>query len=90
MSIVLDLPPEVEERLRRNAASQGVPVEVLAANAIASLSEPEVKPPDQLDFEEWKKRFDEHMKIVDSRADRYPPGHVTDSSRESIYEGCGE
>ena len=45
-------------------------------------------PPDT--YDEWKRRLDEWMAIVDARADRYPPGFQADVSRESMYEGCGE
>ena len=39
---------------------------------------------------DWLKAFDELTELIQSRADRYPPGFRVDDSRESIYEGCGE
>jgi hypothetical protein len=46
--------------------------------------------PNELPYEEWKRRFDAWQIDVAARADRYPPGFAADVSRESIYDGCGE
>ena len=92
----ITVPEATYQRLSRRAAALSTSVEALAQPALERVArEPEANrppldPPGQMAHEEWKKGMDEWQAIVESRADRYPPGHVTDCSRESIYEGCGE
>jgi hypothetical protein len=82
----ITVPDALFDRLAARAAELGTSVDALAAPALADLA----GPPPVLDYPAWKQAFDAHMRAVDARADQYLPGHVTDVSRESIYEGCGE
>jgi hypothetical protein len=86
MSVILDLAPDIEQKLRIKAAEKGQTLEQylqwLAADAAATAT-PSPDPND-LPYEEW---------LVHWRA--WLEGHprrdtVADDSRESIYEGCGE
>ncbi len=96
MQLTLDIPTDTYERLARKAATLGITPEALALPALEQAAadphtnglppgHPAVLPP-----AEWRRRFDSHMRAVEARADQYPPGHVTDVSREAMYEGCGE
>ncbi len=91
----ITIPEDLYHRLANRAAALGSTVEALAAPALDQLApeshtnEPSTLPVD-LPYHEWKKRFDAHMKTIEAKADRYPPGHVVDVSREAMYEGCGE
>ena len=92
MQLTLDLPPDTYERLARKAASLGITPEALALPALEQVAadppangQPLVPPAD-----EWVTNFNAWMAAVEARGDQYPPGHVTDVSRERMYEGCGE
>jgi antitoxin (DNA-binding transcriptional repressor) of toxin-antitoxin stability system len=37
----------------------------------------------------WLRQFNDWMRDVDARADRYPAGFALDDSREGIYDGRG-
>lgn len=92
----ITVPEDTYQRLTRRALALGTTVDALVAPALErATGEPATSgtppaPPGELPYDEWKRAFDEWMSAVEARADQYPPGHVTDVSRESIYEGCGE
>lgn len=92
----ITVPDDTYRRLAERAAAQGTTVEQLAAPALEQLAGGAgenghtVTSPADPPYDEWKRRFDEWMAVVDARAGRYPPGFQADVSRESIYEGCGE
>ena len=90
----LSLPDEMSERLTKRADALHLTVEQLVAqlleDALESPAEPVVPSQAKESFDEWKKKFDTWMMEVQARAGRYPPGFVSDDSRESIYEGCGQ
>ena len=89
----ITIPEETYRRLATRAAAIGTTIEALATPVLeefAQQSHGNGQPPSDLSYAEWKQRFDAHMESIETRADRYPPGHVVDASRESIYEGCGE
>lgn len=93
----ITIPEETYQRLAARAAALNTTVEQLAAPALADLisepagaGSPASSSTSELPYPEWKRRFDAHMQAVEARASQYPPGHITDVSRESMYEGCGE
>ncbi len=99
MQLTLDIPKATYDRLSRRASALGTTVEALAAPAVEQLAQPTAAEPAEptavtdggdLPYDDWTRMFDAHMRAVEARADQYPPGHVTDVSRESMYEGCGE
>ena len=92
----ITVPEETYLKLSRRAEALNTTVDALAKPVLDQIAgetyingQP-LNAPGEMPYEEWKKGMDEWQAIVESRANRYPPGHVTDSSRESIYEGCGE
>ena len=96
MQLTLDIPKDTYDRLARKAATLGTTPEALALPALERAAaepltngQPPVPPADPAPAE-WRRLFDAHMRAVEARADQYPPGHVTDVSREAMYEGCGE
>ncbi len=92
----ITVPDDTYQRLARRATELGTTVEALVAPALERVTQGSTPngtpatPPGDLPYDEWKQRFDSHMQAVHARAHHFPPGHVTDVSRESIYEGCGE
>jgi len=84
----ITVPEETYQKLTRRAeAMQTIVDELLAQLAV----EPQLgEPPEEFSREEKLQALKRIAQRAAARADRYPPGHVTDSSRESIYEGCGE
>ena len=75
---------ETYSRLSQWAASRNQSVDEAVAPMLAGLV-PLIPTPD-----EQRRAFEELTKLIESRADRYPPGFQVNDSRESIYEGCGE
>src|SRR5438128_170178 len=91
---ILTIPDATYKLLEARAAALGTTVDAVAAPVIEQLAREPVgtdpPAPADLSYEEWKRHFDAWMAAVAARTDRYPPGHTTDVSRESMYEGCGE
>ena len=90
------IPDETYQRLARRAAVDGTTVEALALPALEQLG---LEPPDNSHQptqvggqspDEWLIAFDNWMAEVEARAPLYLPGFVLDTSREAMYEGCGE
>jgi len=78
-------------RLASRADIEGTSIDVAVERLASELPNTPPLPASQvMNYAEWKSIFDSHMQGIDDRADRYPLGHVTDVSRESMYEGCGE
>lgn len=92
----ITVPDAVYDRLARRAAALGTTPDALALPAIerAAGEPPAVDRPipsaSDLSPAERLRLMAEHMRAIEARDYDYPPGHVTDVSRESIYEGCGE
>jgi len=92
----ITVPEATYQRLSLRAAALNTTVDRLAQPALEQIalqpetSLPPLDPPGEMSYGEWKNGMDDGQAIVESRADRYPPGHAADSRRESIYEGCGE
>lgn len=87
----IHVPNDTYERLARRAAVLGTTAEALAVPALERAAAEEApSPPGQPSPDEWRRRFDAFNALVQSRADRYPPGFQADASREAMYEGCGE
>ena len=80
------------QRLSRQASAQGTTVDDLAAPALEKLVRAPAGNGSAVDqpADEWVTSFNAWMAAVEARGDQYPPGHVTDVSREAMYEGCGE
>jgi hypothetical protein len=86
MTVQLQLPAELEEKLRLHAQARG---QDLAHAALELLqqgldSSRESTSPNDLPYEVWQRRFDAMLKDL-PRVDSF-----VDDSRESIYEGRGE
>ena len=93
MQLTLDIPKDVYERLSRRASALGTTVEALAGPAVEQLANPalpETAEPPAPPADDWQRQLDAFNALIESRADRYPPGFRADVSRESMYEGCGE
>jgi antitoxin (DNA-binding transcriptional repressor) of toxin-antitoxin stability system len=57
-----------------------------AGRPVARIIPPEPAAPEKLAIlEQQRQIFEEWMKIVEARADRYPPGFVLDDSYQAIY-----
>lgn len=78
------------QRLTNQANMKCVSVEELLKPVIEQMALRSAGDSEELSYEQWKARFDQHMTVIDNQADHYPSGHRTDVSRESIYDGCGE
>lgn len=90
----ITVPDDTYRRLAERAAAQGTTVERLAAPALEQLASqpagnghPATPPTDPapLTGDAWRQKFEELNALIQSRADRYPPGHVLDVSRDAIY-----
>ena len=80
MTIALELPPDLEERLVAEAKAMGVPVEeVVKANLYKAISTNAAKP---LSTEEMNKLLDEAADLI---PEGIPPLSDAAMSRESIY-----
>lgn len=92
----ITVPDAVYDRLARRAAALGTTPEALAMPALeeAAGGPPTTgnpsRPAEELTAAERLLLFTEHMRAIEARPYDYPPGHVTDVSRESMYDGCGE
>lgn len=75
------------KRLAEKAAALNISVEEMIAPALDQLAAAgrtngETSPATP---EDRKRAFEEWTRLIESRADRYAPGHVLDDSRESLY-----
>jgi hypothetical protein len=87
ITLTIQLPPEIEEKLRERAAQFGKPFETFlqeVAERAAKDETAKVPPPPPMSTEEW---IAEWRAFVNSRPAR---PIIADDSRESIYEGRGE
>ncbi len=88
----ISVPDHTYARLAARATDLGTTVDALAAPALEELVRAPAGngPAANQPAVEWVTNFNAWMAAVEARGDQYPPGHVTDVSRESMYEGCGE
>lgn len=87
MTIQINLTPEFEARLRREAAAAGKDVETFAREALEETLVAEVEPAAEHVNLTPEQRLAEWRAWTSSAR---PMGSVVDDSRESIYEGRGE
>jgi hypothetical protein len=84
MTIVLNLPPEIEAKLREQSARTGRVPEELALRALEEQLVSDEQPAAAISAEEW---------VADicawAKGHRHLP-HDADDSRESFYAGRGE
>lgn len=81
--ILLELRPEIEERVMKRAAAQGVPVEEFLESVIEdSVSNGEEPFYEVATSEEWESALEE---FANSPAFVKVSGRIVDDSRESIY-----
>jgi predicted transcriptional regulator len=92
MSVTIPFPPEIEARLREQAAAAGKAVDAYIREAVEEKLATADVPNESAEKsrEQWFKDFNAWMTEVAALAHRYPRGYVADDSRESIYEGRGE
>ena len=84
MTVTLSFPPEVEAKLREQAAAQGKDVETVVREAVeAKLAEGSAGVPVTA-ADRWEAEFDAWV------AGHRPVSHTVDDSREGIYAGRGE
>jgi predicted transcriptional regulator len=84
MTLTLSFPPDVEARLRQQAAALGKDVETVVREAVeAKLAEIVAGIP-SIPTDRWQAEFDAWV------AGHDPVSHTVDDSRESIYAGRGE
>lgn len=84
MSLIVEIPPDTEQRLRDKAATQGVSLNEYVTNLITRDTQVEVQPALLKTAEEraaaWLAWAKSHQ----------PLPVIADDSRESIYAGRGE
>ncbi|MFO0881566.1 MAG: hypothetical protein U0840_30060 [Gemmataceae bacterium] len=82
----LHIPDATFEKLVERAAALNVTVEELVRPALEQLTQNGATNPQlPLTGEAWKRELEAWKKDAASRADRYPPGHILNDSRETIY-----
>lgn len=83
MNVRINLPAELEAKLRRDAEMSGLDVETLILEAVKSqyFEEEPSREKTRRDFRTWLKHF---------RRNTRPMRNEMDDSRESMYEGRGE
>ena len=84
----LNIPEDTFRRLAARAATLNITVEEMVALALEQLARngsPGQMPSIPLTGEAWKRELEAWKQDAERRANRYPPGHVLDDSRETIY-----
>ena len=87
MTLLIELTPETEARLRDQAAAMGKDMETIAREAIEDTLAV------QDDSDSRQANLSVERRIAELRAwaaSHRKLDHIADDSRESIYEGCGE
>jgi hypothetical protein len=79
----LTIPDETFRRLTARAAELHITVDQLVTPFLDRAAE--ALPTEPLTGEAWRRAFDRLTREIQSRAGRYPSGHIVDDSRESIY-----
>ena len=89
MSLIVDLPPDVETRLEEAAAKQGIPAADIALRFIERGVASALKPnPNDLPYEEWEKRF---RAFTDRAPDPNAPYITPEMTRRSnLYKADDE
>jgi plasmid stability protein len=84
-TITLEIPADLEKKLRLRAAKQGRDLASVALEIVEkALEQPKIKDARDLTHEQRRQALQEWVKTL-------PKVEVNlDVSRESIYEGCGE
>lgn len=85
MTIILELPPEVEAGARAEAQARGVPLDVVLREALAArfaltITQAEASPK-KLSAEEWERSFEEWADSFPS----VPPIPAETLRRENLY-----
>lgn len=87
MSLVIDVPPDVERRLQVEAERQGMPIEQYARELLAQwrpATTPDVPFYERATSEEWSRAFHD---LIDSFGDiQAPPIPLEALRRESMYD----
>ena len=86
-TVILDLPNELEQKLKHRATAQGLDVTRVALDILKKelYDSATVVNPNDLPYEVWREQFEAWIKNIP----QVNAGFV-DDSRESIYEGRGE
>ena len=71
--------------LSEQASKRNTSIENVIASALTRYAESEPLPSAESTIEDRLRAFERWTRRIESRADRYPPGHVLDDSRENIY-----
>ncbi|HOB72952.1 MAG TPA: hypothetical protein PKG54_00365 [Phycisphaerae bacterium] len=87
MTLQIELSPEIEARLREQAAAVGKDPAAFAREAVEEKLAASARPAADSSKLSNKQRAAKWLAWVDSHR---PVGHFVDDSRESIYEGRGE
>ncbi len=85
MTLQLELPIELEKRLRARASESGQNIERYALDALQEKLAAAKFPETTAERAAWRKKFEEFINTP-----RPTMSSQMDDSRESIYEGCGE
>jgi hypothetical protein len=84
MNINLELPPDVESTLRREAAASGLDVATFVSDVVTERLTAELPVPRAMSHEEFMARLRRVIALFAG------PKRQMDDSRESIYAGRGE
>lgn len=84
MTLTLDLPPGVEDRLRRRAEAEGKDVQAFVLEAVEQKLEGEADP-SKLTPEQRLANLHSLVELGRKHSAHLPPGHALDDDRESIY-----
>jgi len=82
---VIHIPEDAYQNLVERAAVQNVSVEEYVVSTVARLASGGPSPEREPTPAERFAAFERWTQWIEERADRSPPGHVVDDSRESIY-----
>lgn len=85
MTISIEIPPEIEQELRRRAEALGEDLATYVRQVVTESVNETVDPPKP------KRSAEEFARRLDAWTALHPVlDHAIDDSRESIYEGRGE
>lgn len=79
----IHIPDATYQHLTAQAAIRQVTVETLTAELLEHLATPPAAAPPA---DDWRAELAAWKRDAEARADRYPPGHTLDVSREAMYD----